>query len=267
MSRKIDPNIEELLNSFIDGELTVRQQTEVQRLVAHDPQIAKRLQQLQKTRLLVSSLPLAEAPAGLAERIKATLQGEPQRAEPAIERERIKRRTGTWHLLGRRVLAAAAMIGLVAILAAVVYTIVMPRAAQPPVGFDGRLELKTTDLVAVNEAINKAIKDKGLLDSATLTQQQGKNVYALTCSRQDLNSLLAGLADVWRKSDSAILSVKTPLEQTFEGTDAEGIVKIARDLITIPKPNVIGERPVEKPVTPAQDVKKVHLTIVVAGSK
>ena len=42
------PNLDELLNSFIDGELAPRQHTEVQRLMAHDQKIAQRLEQLQQ---------------------------------------------------------------------------------------------------------------------------------------------------------------------------------------------------------------------------
>ena len=37
---KENPNIEELLNGFIDGELTSREHTEVQRLIQHDRQVA-----------------------------------------------------------------------------------------------------------------------------------------------------------------------------------------------------------------------------------
>ena len=48
------PNMDELLNSFIDGELTPRQQTEVQRLIAHEEKVAQRLRQLQKCKMLPS---------------------------------------------------------------------------------------------------------------------------------------------------------------------------------------------------------------------
>ena len=56
-------NTEELLNSYIDGELTEREKTEVQRLISHDAQVAQRLRELQKSKMLVSSLPRAKAPA------------------------------------------------------------------------------------------------------------------------------------------------------------------------------------------------------------
>ena len=53
-------DIDELLNSFIDGELPQRQQVELRRLMAHDPQIIKRLRELQKCKILLGSLPFAK---------------------------------------------------------------------------------------------------------------------------------------------------------------------------------------------------------------
>ena len=46
---------DELLCSFIDGELPLRQQTEVQRLAARDPEVAHRLRQLQNCKNLVGA--------------------------------------------------------------------------------------------------------------------------------------------------------------------------------------------------------------------
>ena len=68
-----DAYIEELLNGFIDGELTARQQTEVQRLISHDRQIAQRLRQLEKCKILVGSLPHVDAPAETFAQVKASL--------------------------------------------------------------------------------------------------------------------------------------------------------------------------------------------------
>ncbi len=58
---KPNPNLDELLSSFMDGELNPRQRTEVQRMAAHDPQVARRLQQLQNCRTLYTALPVAKA--------------------------------------------------------------------------------------------------------------------------------------------------------------------------------------------------------------
>ena len=121
------PNMDELLNSFIDGELPARQQTEVQRLVNHEEKIAQRLQQLQKCKMLLSSLPVTEAPPQILENVKASLARKPLLAEQSSV---FDERVGTRHLLGRKLFAAAAMLGLVGILTAVVYTIVAPEAVR-----------------------------------------------------------------------------------------------------------------------------------------
>lgn len=122
-----NPNIDELLNSFIDRELSQRQFTEVQRLITHDEQIAKRLHELQQCKVLVSSLPSAEAPVCLADEIKTTLERNALSELPLRHYEQIQ---GVRHLLVRRVLSAAAMIGLLTVLAAVIYTILAPESVE-----------------------------------------------------------------------------------------------------------------------------------------
>ncbi len=124
---KENPNIDELLNNFIDGELSQRQFMEVQRLITHDEQIAQRLHELQKCKLLVSSLPSAEAPAWLADEVKTTLERRTLLEPPKRHYEEIQ---GARHLLIRRVLSAAAMIGLITVLAAVIYTILAPEGVE-----------------------------------------------------------------------------------------------------------------------------------------
>ncbi|MHC4423490.1 MAG: anti-sigma factor family protein [Planctomycetota bacterium] len=257
-------NIDELLNGFIDGELTARQQTEVQRLVSHDDEVAGRLRELERCKLLVGSLPFAEAPAGMAEQIKASLE---RSVLPDEQPQRIEEHVGARHLLVRKVLSAAAMIGLVAVLGAVVYTIVAPEGVtdkplavedwrqprgkveagkpapdltasaektiaqiSPAVAvFDGRLELKTSDLVAVDAFINRAIEDNGLLEKVSVEAEGDRSVYALSCSRGALSLLLADLESVWDRLDSATLFVETDQvgEQVVVGAvAAEQVVEI-----------------------------------------
>jgi len=257
---KENPNIDELLNSFIDGELPARQQIKVQRLIAHDAQIAERLRGLQKCKMLVSSLPRAEAPAEMAGQIKAAIETTilPEQ-QPIV----FDRRQGARHLLVRKVVAAAAMIGLVAVLGTVIYTIVGPERApdksivspgrprpvakvqvQPKPSllttaekskttaaeFNGRLELKTSALTMVDTFISRAIEDNGLLEKVTTKRQGDKSIYALSCSRQGLGSLLAELNNVWAGLDSATLFVETnqfARQVVVEGINAGQIAEIA----------------------------------------
>ena len=62
---KPNPSLDELLCSFMDGELSPRQRTEVQRMAAHDPQVARRLRQLQNGHTLLHALPVTPAPRDL----------------------------------------------------------------------------------------------------------------------------------------------------------------------------------------------------------
>ena len=243
---KENPNIDELLNSFIDGELSTRQLTEVQRLIANDKQVAQRLGELKNCKVLVGSLPPAEAPAEMVSRIKASLAKETLLTQPAHVTERFDRRVGARHLLARNIVAAAAMIALVAGLVLTVYTIIGPettpegvlwttdrpvaveqwqppvrevevavaekpiaRPAAPAARFNGRLEVKTGDLVAVNAFINRAIEDNGLSGCVSSEVEDRKSVYTINCSRQAFGLLLADLEYVWPRFDSPTLSVET----------------------------------------------------------
>jgi len=220
-------NIDELLNSFIDGELTPRHHTEVQRLISHDPQIAKRLHELQKCKMLVNSLPRAEAPADMAERVKASLDARAFVGEEPSEDYDTRR--GARYLLVRRVVAAAAMIGLVAVLGVMVYSVLVPeRPVESPIvaggqpysvptprsrvvtaEFYGRLELETDNFAAVDASVSRAIRDNGLSGCLSPTSPEDKGLYVLGCSPEALNLLLAHLSSIWQKFDSATLFVET----------------------------------------------------------
>lgn len=262
---KQNPNIDELLNGFIDGELTTRQQTEVKRLVANDSQIANRLRELQRCKMLVSSLPRVEAPVGMVEEIKNSLERRALLEQQPIQ---LSRRAGAWHLLARKVLAAAAMIALIAVLASVIYTIVAPQKAddgpvavdKPPAievpsekpepmtvataekpiseigglkdtfAFNGKLELKTSNLIAVDAFINSAIEDNGLPEKVGLKSTGQRSVYTFSCSREALSLLLADLGNIWHRFDSAMLFIETDKfgEQiVVDAVTAEQIAEIA----------------------------------------
>lgn len=259
---KENANIDELLNSFIDGELTARQQTEVQRLITHDAQIAKRQAELQRCKMLVGSLPRAEAPVEMVEQIKTSLE---RKILLGTQSQHFDEHKGARGLLIRRVTAAAAMIGLVAGLLAVVYTILAPQNGtdrpiaiedwqqptdttdrtsfvkhQPyPVrrdtGFNGRIELKTKTsvLVAVEASINRAIMDNGLSNYISSKSGDNRSIYAISCSREVLNSLLADLENIWTKFDSATLFVQTSQfggeVVAVEGIGAEQIAEIVNE--------------------------------------
>ena len=239
-----DINIDELLNSYLDGELTQRHQTEVGRLISHDAEVAKRLRELEKCKMMVSSLPYDEAPAGMAEQIKASLK---RRAIIGQRPHRIEQRAGARHLLVRKVLTAAAVIVLATIFGGVIYTILAPQpvkdepiavedmrriasevkverpepsivataeksiseAVPTAAEFNGRLELTTSALIAVDAAIKRAIEENYLLEKVSSETRDNERVYALSCGREALSLLLSDLGNIWSRLDSAVLIVES----------------------------------------------------------
>ena len=224
--------IDELLNSYIDDELTAEQKAEVESLVDQDAKIAQRLRQFQKCRILVGSMPYAEAPASVLEGVKASLAGRALSSEmqPAYEEQ-----AGKKYMLVRKVLAAAAIIALAAVLSAVIHRFISLQTApeEPEIrmvaatSFSGRLELKTSALNAVDAFIKSAIDDNGLSASINPERRQGRRIYSLSCSKEGLNSLLADLDNIWPELDSATLFVNTEIFGVQTVVDAVTIEQIA----------------------------------------
>jgi len=119
-----DQEIEELLNAYVDGELSQRQYNEVQRLIAHEPEISARIRLMQNTRNLVRSLPFQKAPDGIVEDVRLTLERKNLLDSDHVDYE--QQALGKRHLLMRKLLSAAAVLVLAAILGAVVVSIVSP---------------------------------------------------------------------------------------------------------------------------------------------
>jgi hypothetical protein len=231
---KANPNIDELLCSFVDGELPARQQTEVQRMVARDPEISRRLRQLQNCKTLVSALPRAEAPGELLEQIKLAVERKTLLEEqPAMG----VHAAGVIHLLARRFLAAAAMIALLGVLGFVVYQIVAPvpgtgirspvagiekplgiepspSGAAPTVvadsGFSGRLEIRTATVAQADAVLKRAVEQNGLSALAASDDAAGVRTYTLVSSRQGVSRLITSLQSIWQSFDSASLHIEGP---------------------------------------------------------
>jgi len=224
--------IDELLNGYIDDELTTEQKAEVESLVRQDAKIAKRLWQFQKCRILVGSMPVAEAPAGVLKGVKASLSELSLPVEQLTYEEQSSRK----HILLRKVLAAAAMIALAAVLSAVIYRFVPPQSIPEALPnrvvaaseFNGRLELKTNALNAVDAFIKNAIDDNAISASNNLERQQGRRIYSLSCSKKGLNSLLADLDKIWSRFDSATLFVDTKVFGVQTEVDAVTTKQIAK---------------------------------------
>lgn len=228
---KANPNIDELLCRFIDGELPLRQQTEIQRLMARDPEVARRLRQLQNTKALVGALPRAEAPVEMLDQIKFALERRSLLDErPAAAGVSAGRR----HLIARRLVAAAAMVALLGVLGAVVYQILAPVPASDPTlvviaggdgaaseriaggvsvadaGFAGRLEIRTAAVTATDASIKRGIEALGFSVATEPDAGPQGRVYRLVGTRESVGRLVASLGEVWQKLDGATLHVGRP---------------------------------------------------------
>jgi hypothetical protein len=203
-----EARIDELLNSYIDGELTVDQQSEVEELIAREDGIAQRLRQFQKCKTFIGALPRAEAPPHVLEGVKTAIAGK------SIS----DRRSQKTYPRFRRVLAAAAMIGIAVMMTTVMRTIISPERPVPgkssanipaPREFSGKLELRTNDLVAVSASVNKAIESIHHSEAIPTARREDRRIYSLSCSKENLKNLLASIEHMWPELDSATLSVNT----------------------------------------------------------
>lgn len=67
-------DIDELLSGYVDDMLTARQQTELKRLLLHQPQLAEQLASLRRLRQLLNALPAEPIPAGVVNDVLARLE-------------------------------------------------------------------------------------------------------------------------------------------------------------------------------------------------
>jgi len=260
MNFEQNPKIEELLNSYIDDELSADERSQVQRLVRENHTIAQRLRQLERCKALVSSLPPAEPPAQVVAGIKQLLRSH---SAGTSESKHIESRRGARHLFIRHVLAASIIIGLVGIFGAVVYKIVGPEkttmpivAVQPAPAVEPAvtpvetkkavavaaaenstsiglysLQLQTADFTAVDAYVNKLLEESPWLRYEATKDQPGKSAYRILCSRGGLEAMMSDLATVWSKFDSTTLIVRTDdvgRYVTVESVKPEQIADIAR---------------------------------------
>jgi hypothetical protein len=154
------------------------------------------------------------------------------------------------------------MVALVAVLATVVVTIVVPEEQPLAPAFVAKLELKTRDTVAVESLINKAL-DKADLTMRT-SSDAGKKVYALDGSREAITMLLTSLDGIWDSFDSTKSLVETKVAaEPVVVKDIDAIIK----LMTPVMPDLTtGERESEKPMVRPAIERKLHLTIVLENS-
>lgn len=244
-------NIDELLNAFVDEELSVRHQTEVKRLIDHDPKIAEKLLHIQRCKKLVNSLPAEEAPEHLFDDILAALERNTLLSEPT---EHIEQRKGAVQLMIRKVLSAAAMLALIGGLVLVILNVVMPpndieptfvenippaipvleervveKTLPASIVFNGKLELRAEDFDIADGFISKAIAETGLAENCqTSGSHSSGKVFVISCGQKTLKPFLDQLAKGWYQFGSTRLVVASSKQSTIvDSASAEQIMEIA----------------------------------------
>jgi hypothetical protein len=228
-------NIEELLNGFIDGELSAQETAEVVQLIEKDRSIARRLHEIETCRLLVSSLPPAEPPAKVVSGIKGLVRGNWSHGVRVRYWQdsgsgSLKLSRGRLFLLSRQLVAASVAIGLLGVLSVVIYRIVAPETTAPrTIAFQPKaedqmqnpgatvqnaeavgvysLKLTTADFAGVDSFINRLLGESVWLQYRTTKQLPDQSVYRVYCSRAAFEDLMTGLTPVWTRFDSATLMV------------------------------------------------------------
>jgi hypothetical protein len=237
MSEKSKPKIDELLSGFVDGELSERQRTELKRLMQHDDELSQRLNELKRQKQLLGALPIASAPEGLLDDVKATLERQSILDNASA---RCDDSAGVRHLMFRRFVTTAAMFSLVGVLVWVVLNVVMPldseskesfsikqtlstilapkseagdvvrpdRVAVAEIApFESRLDLVSDQAIALNNFIEKSVYNNGLRDDTIPRRGENSTTYEISGSSVKVLALLGDLQTVWDRCGSASFSV------------------------------------------------------------
>lgn len=217
--QKID--IDELISLYLDGEASVRQETELKRLMLNDPALAERVDTLRQQQQMLRALPIETAPASLLDDIRTQLErtlildNTPDESQTFL---------AAGHLMVRRLLTTAAMILVpLGLLGLVVFQIVKPPAGGPgdyvPVDrtladapknplpadpdadavqlpFRGTLVLHTGNYAAVNGLVKEAIDGQNLLGQAFPDRAPDITCYEITASPKQIAGLIDALTPI-----------------------------------------------------------------------
>ncbi len=238
MSEKSKAEIDELLSGYIDGELSERQRTEVKRLIQHDDELSQRLGELKRQKQLLGALPIASAPEGLLDDVKASLERQSILDNASAGHNEA---AGVRHLMFRRFVTAAAMFLVPAgILVWVVFNIVMPldskhkeplvvKPALPSIlapkseesgvlrpdrvavaeaaPFESHLNLMSDQAIALNNFIEKTVYNNDLRDTTIPRRGDNSTTYEISASAVKVLALLSDLQPIWDRCSSTSFSV------------------------------------------------------------
>jgi hypothetical protein len=227
--------LDQLISGYLDGQLSKRHHTEVDRLIRHDPEFLNEFIRIKKQKELLGAMPATSAPDEVFENLKQLI--DKKHSAGPVTRQTAE---GLRHLRKRRYLSAAAMFALLGVLAIILFNIIMPIsprsitikvAANLPdskasvetstkVKKDGfadnvlpgaypinaSIELVSNDVITVNGSIEKAIFNNDLLEYTVPGRYDNASTYQLTCSPDRVVAFLTDLQAVWNKcSDTRLI--------------------------------------------------------------
>lgn len=208
--------LDELLNAYMDGQLTERRRTEVKRLLQHDPQIAQRLTELQKIQALVAALPTVHAPDQITDQVSQKLE---RRSIAGSDTAAFDRNEGARQLLWRRAVSIAAIVALAVVLAGVVFTIVGPKSPK-------KVQIVSENWINNEIPLPESISTKPALtptipagDLAAAAAQQPPSIQNFT-GRLELTTAMFNGVDAFVKRslvDNGIMLIELPVAETQTG--------------------------------------------------
>ena len=236
---------DELISLYLDGEASVRQQTELKRLMQHDPSIAERMEALRQQQQILNTLPVENAPASLLEDIRSEMERKLILEDFSGGSQTV---LATSHLFVRRLMTSAAMILLpLGLLALVVFQIMKPPPKGPAdytsvqdmvagtesandlssaqagifseMPFKGTLVFQTDKYMAVNGLVKQAIQKQGLLDQAFPNRTADVTSFQITASPQKIAELVDSLAAIRPACQKVAL-------QVLNGDSPDGMIEI-----------------------------------------
>ncbi|MDD5133873.1 MAG: hypothetical protein PHP01_00500 [Phycisphaerae bacterium] len=259
-------HIEEMLNSYIDGELDERSSTEVKRLIDNDKEVFALYDSLKRYKSLMDTISQTPCPEGLHENITKQLERQILLADV----DSYSHRAGKRHLIVRRLMTAAAIVVLGGILSLVVMDIFVPKSSRDKLISDAMgikpikqvlyekpfpdepppqdkkvvqkkhydlplvavLTLQTDKPIEVDWLVAKALNTVGLFkQTSSIERQTGSVRYVLKCSKTSLLNLLGELSFVWLQCANAKLDIgaeQTGKYVTVDNITAEQMMDICK---------------------------------------
>lgn len=218
---------EELLSSFVDGELSHRQAEEIQGLADQDPAVRQRINELKNLQGLLRALPRLEVPPGLSDELKAQLTRTANVAKRHVVPMSVPEPR---HVIFRRVRAVAALVAIVIALSSVIHWTrnssdpgrpsagrleVSPTVPFGPAGSGGlmaRLELNVASFSTVDGVmmvLNRAIEYSGLSPYTDKKVEGREKVYHIRSSRQAVTAFLEDISPAWSQFERVSLRLAT----------------------------------------------------------